>query len=146
VLAVDQWGTWLHLPRGSAFESPQGPGTMDLDAVALLDPGHPWVPWWVERTEGRSVEVDICLPPVPFSEGWSFVDLELDVMGDEFGFVRLDDEDEFEAACDAGWMSADDAEVAVAAAKDIELALRRGREPFGAAGWARLIQALARPV
>ena len=146
MLAVDQWGTWLHLPRGSSFESPEGPGTMDLDAVAVLDPAHPWVPWWVERPEGRTLEVDICLPPVAISEGWSYVDLELDVMGDEFGFVRLDDEDEFQGACDAGWMSADDAEVAATAARDVELALRRGREPFGAAGWARLIQALARPV
>jgi predicted RNA-binding protein associated with RNAse of E/G family len=119
---------------------------MDVDAVALLGPGHPWVPWWVDRPEGRSVEVDICLPPEAISEGWSFVDLELDVIGDEFGFVRLDDEDEFQAAYDAGWLSADDAELAVAAAKDIELALRRGREPFGATGWARLIQALARPL
>jgi hypothetical protein len=145
VLAVDQWGTWLHLPRGFISESPDGSETEDIDAVALLDPAHPWVPWWVDRPEGRSLEVDVCLPPVATSEGWSYVDLELDVRGDELGFVRLEDEDEFQAACEAGWISAEEAELATAAAHELEVALRRGREPFGATGWARLIQAVAKP-
>jgi predicted RNA-binding protein associated with RNAse of E/G family len=117
---------------------------MDVDAVALMDPRHSWIPWWVDRPEGRTVEIDICLPPAAQAEGWSFVDLELDVMGDELGFVRLDDEDEFASACDQGWISPEEAELARATATELEVALRRGREPFGAIGWSRLTQALGR--
>jgi hypothetical protein len=142
VFAVDQWGTWLHVPRGSRWTAPHDSGLVVADRVVLMDPRHSWVPWWVDDPDGRRVEVDVSQPPVSVGEGWSFVDLELDVRGDELGFVGRADEDEFRAACEDGSISPEEAELALAAATELELALHRGREPFGAVGWSRLAQGL----
>jgi hypothetical protein len=144
VFAVDQWGTWLHVPHGSPWRAPDDAGLVVADRVVLMDPRHAWVPWWIEDPDERRLEIDVCLPPVSLGEDWSFVDLELCVRGDEFGFVGRAGDDDIRAAGDDGRISPEEAELALAAAHQLEVALQRGQEPFGAMGWSRLVQALRR--
>ncbi len=109
---------------------------MPFDAVVLLQPGPPSVTWWVDDPDDRRVEIDICLPPMATTTGWSFVDLELDpVRHERSGLIEVEDNHEFEEAHRHGWMSADDARLALERADAMKEMLVQGTEPWGDHGW-----------
>ena len=134
----DEFGVWLHAPRGSSWQAPHAVGTLAFDAILLLSPERCWVAWWVDDPADKRLEIDICLAPKRELDGWSYIDLELDPIRHEGGIIETEDRDEFEAACRNGWMTPEDARIACATAAAMETALHRRREPFGDEGWRRL--------
>jgi predicted RNA-binding protein associated with RNAse of E/G family len=78
------------------------------------------------------------LPPQREDDGWSYVDLELDPIRHESGLIEIQDRDEFEDACQKGWITAEDAKVANATAEAMEVWLSRQDEPLAQEGWKRL--------
>jgi hypothetical protein len=138
---IDGFGEWLYAPTGSAWDAPQDAGTLSFDVVVLIRPQDWVVSWWVDEPTDRSVAIDICLPPERTTDGWSFVDLELDAVRHSSGVVEIQDNDEFEAACRNGWITAAEAEVALVTAAAMADALRDHVEPWGDAGWQRLAAA-----
>jgi Protein of unknown function (DUF402) len=111
---------------------------LPFDVLVLLAPGRPWVTWWVDDpADGRGR--DRRVPAAPRTDrGWSYVDLELDPVRHEDGRVEIEDEDELAEAREQGWMSADDAELALQVAEQTAQALRDHVEPWGDEGWRRL--------
>jgi len=109
-----------------------------VDCLLLLRPDRYWVAVWVDDPEDRRLEIDVCLPPQQESDGWSYIDLELDPVRHESGEIEIEDRDEFDDACRNGWISADDARIASDTAAAMELALIERTEPFGEEGWRRL--------
>jgi hypothetical protein len=134
----DNFGIWLHLPRGAVWKAPHDGGLLPFDALMLLSPKRSWVAWWVDDPRDRRVEIDVCLPPTRESDGWSYIDLELDPVRHEDGTIEIQDRDEFDTACRNGFISENDAQMADAVANTIEAALRNREEPFGNEGWRRL--------
>jgi hypothetical protein len=142
---ADRHGTWLFGPTDALWTSPHDQGVLPFDVLVLLAPDRPWVTWWVDDPADRRVEIDVCRPPEPTDQGWRYVDLELDPIRHEDGRVEIEDEDELAEAREQGWMSADDAELAVQVAEQTAQALRDRIEPWGAEGWRRLGAARADP-
>lgn len=139
VVAEDDDGIWLAYMTGASWRAPHDRGTMPFNAIVLLRLADPFVTWWVDDPADRRVEIDVCLPPLATTDGWSFVDLELDPVRHELtGVIEIEDLDEFEAACAAGWISESEAEIARATARRMATALERREEPWGDAGWRRL--------
>lgn len=150
-LGEDGHGHWLYTPPGSLYRGERA-GIAGECQVAQPDPALPGLPalqliprhaWWTAvwtRDDGRGIRrisVDVCTPPVLADGEWSYVDLELDLLGDEPGQVETEDEDEFVAACEAGLITGTEASAARAAAATVERLIRDEAEPFGRAGWAR---------
>jgi predicted RNA-binding protein associated with RNAse of E/G family len=100
------------------------------------------VAWWWDDPDGRWVGVDVCTPPRLARGTWTYEDLELDPVGNEAGFVRLVDEDEFEEARAKGWISSDEVDAALQATTEIETMMRTRVEPFGTLAWQRLQEAV----
>jgi hypothetical protein len=135
---TDGFGQWLYLPRGAAWTAPHDRGVLPFDVLALVAPTRPWVAWWCDDGADRRIEIDVCLPPVEVDAGWSFVDLELDVMLHADGSLVVEDEDEFADARLAGHIDPATAALAEAACTDAVALLGSRGEPFGEAGWRRL--------
>jgi hypothetical protein len=158
VLAEDGYGLWLHTPKGSLHHLwRDGPWVAPCAGVQLIPASSPWwVAWFwdpidrvvVEPGWGdparRRVFADMCVPASYEVDVWKYVDLELDVVGDEEGFVLLADEDEFDAAVGAGLINETEAQMARAAAADVQVAMSSLQEPFATAGWRMLDDAVAR--
>jgi hypothetical protein len=140
-LMEDEFGVWLYVPTGSAWEAPHDTGKLPFDVLTLIQPDRHWVTWWVDDPADRRLEIDVCLPPQREPEGWSYIDLELDPVRHEDGRIEILDRDEFDVACREGWIESEDAETALAAATAMELALRSRQEPWGDEGWRRLAAA-----
>ena len=134
----DAFGHWLHLPRGAGWTAPHDRGVLPFDVLVLLTPGAPLVAWWCDDPTDRRIEVDVCMPPREMDSGWSFVDLELDVVLHADSSLVVEDEDEFVDACLAGYIREDDAALARAACADAVAMLANRREPFDQRGWRHL--------
>jgi hypothetical protein len=140
-LASDEHGEWLYAPAGSQWNAPHDAGALAFDVVVLLSADPVSVTWWQEDPGGRTLGVDVCLPPERSPDGWRFIDLELDPVRREDGAVDVEDEDEFRTACDQGWISPDEAAFALRMAGELASLLREWREPWGVEGWSRLASA-----
>jgi len=161
-IADDDHGQWLYTPPGSVYvgwdgeratewEVGRGNRTTSPPVIQLM----PRIGWWTACWYGRggyerghagdplpSISVDVCTPP-GFADGvWSYVDLELDPIRNEHGVVWVDDEDEFEAACRAGLISATEEREARRTADQIQQMLEERAEPFGNVGWDHLERAI----
>jgi len=132
----DEHGTWLRGSIDSPWSAPHDSGVLTVPLVVLLAEGRPWAAWWVADPADPRLEIDVCLPPERTATGWRYIDLELDpIRHENESRVEIEDWDEYEEARRAGWMSAADAELAVATAEDLAAALRRGDDPWQAHGW-----------
>lgn len=135
----DAFGLWVSYPMGSAWRAPHDAGVMPSDAVLLLNTGEPFVTWWIDDPCDRRIEIDVCLPPTATDVGWSFIDLELDpVRHENTGDVEVEDRDEFEEACESGWITLEEATIALTASQRMTQALSKRTEPWGDEGWRRL--------
>lgn len=137
-LTEDEFGVWLYGPAGSTWEAPHDRGKLPFDFVALVNPNNWWVAWWVDDPKDKRLEIDVCLPPQREDDGWSYVDLELDPIRHESGLVEIQDRDEFEDACQRGWITPENAKAANATAEAMEMWLSRRDEPLGQEGWKKL--------
>ena len=137
-LDTDEHGVWLGLPTGSPWHTENDTGELPFDVAVLLAPDRWLVAWWCDDPADRRLAIDVCLPPVQGDAGWSFVDLELDPVRHENGIVEVEDHDEFEVACRNGWISPEEATIALETATRMETALRERVEPWGEEGWNRL--------
>jgi hypothetical protein len=137
-ITEDRHGAWLFLRTGRPWHTQNDTGELPFDVVVLLAPDRWLVTWWCDDPADRRLELDVCLPPVQGDAGWSFVDLELDPVRHENGFVEVEDHDEFEAACRNGWIAPEEATIALETAARMEAALRERVEPWGEEGWIRL--------
>jgi hypothetical protein len=139
LIGTDEFGTWLFAPRGAGWQAPHASGRLGFDVLVLLASGRPYVAWWCADPDGRRLEIDICLPPEPAADGWTFVDLELDVFRHEdTAWTEIVDQDEFDVACRAGLIDQEAAHLALATANELHAHLRGQVEPFGHAGWRKL--------
>lgn len=136
--AVDRFGHWLYLPHGAAWTAPHDRGVLPFDVLVLLAAARPWVAWWCDDAADRRIEVDVCQPPVELDAGWSFVDLELDVLLRADGSPVVEDEDEFAAARRSGLIDEETAGLAESTCAEVAALLAARAEPFGTAGWRRL--------
>lgn len=140
-LDEDSDGVWLFAPVGSRWVTPHDSGTLPVDVVTLITPGRWFVSWWVDDAHDRRIEIDICLPPKETDDGWSYVDLELDVVQHELELVVVEDRDEFEVACGRGWITPAHAAIAQTTAAEMKTALEQRLEPWGDEGWRRVAEA-----
>lgn len=108
----DAFGHWLFLPRESGWTAPHDHGVLPFDVLVLVAPGSPLVTWWCDDPAGRRIEIDVSHPPIELDDGWSFIDLELDVVRYANGSLVVQDEHEFANACRGGYI--DEAEAALA--------------------------------
>src|SRR5262245_52971908 len=129
---------WFYARRGSRWEAPHSIGRLPYDCVLLLSPGRFWVAVWVDDPADRRLEIDVCLAPECEHDGWSYVDLELDPIRHESGVIQIEDYDEFDVACRDGWITPENARIALDTALAMEGALRKREEPLGDEGWRRL--------
>ncbi|MCX6395880.1 MAG: DUF402 domain-containing protein [Propionibacteriales bacterium] len=98
-LGVDAHGHWVGVPKGTWLSKPAKGFTATADHVVLL----PHDGWWVATLYGHDPErpmdvyVDMTTPCVWSDDQTTVtcVDLDLDVIQDVDGTVRIDDEDEF---------------------------------------------------
>lgn len=134
---------WAYCPAGSVHQHHAGGGgtwTCPSPGIQLLTKDRWWVAWWW-LTEEPWCAADVCTPTTLEDGAWTYVDLELDCVGDERGFRELVDEDEFLAAVDAGLISPSEVAPARAASVEVEALLRNAEAPFGVVPWARLREA-----
>lgn len=150
VMEEDPFGTWLYSPKGTVFrgqvgseyaecEVGQGNRAEGLHVMHLI----PNEGWWVARWALDHIGVDICTPPELKAGEWHFIDLELDPLAFLNGRIVVEDEDEFEAACEAGIISEYEAREARKTATEIEGWLHDKTEPFGRVGWDKLEKAVS---
>lgn len=146
-------GTWLFSPKGSLYRGEKsgvtgicevGQGSRDegLPVLHLIPAAGWWVASWAGEGTYPQVSVDICTPPSLVGHTWTYVDLELDVLSHQPGVVRIDDEDEFAAASQAGIITTGEATAARAATDEVARLLRCGAEPFGRQGPGMLAKAI----
>lgn len=144
-LADDEHGSWLYVPRGSIYRGTDG----RTSGVCQVGQGDrrpmgaacvhlaPREGWWFASWGLTQISVDISCPPVFTDHECRYVDLEIDLVG-RGREVEIYDEDEYEDARQAGWISAVEGRAARSATEQVTELMRAGREPFGRLGWDRL--------
>ena len=97
-LGEDEYGSWMAVPEGTkrwkGKESVRATG----EAAVFCAPNDGW---WHLHYNGATTRfshfVDIVTPPVWVSENrYEMIDLDLDVIVEHDGTVKIDDEDEFQ--------------------------------------------------
>ena len=157
VMGSDHHRLWLYSPKGTLYRSQvgsdigecevgQGSGPAGLPVMHLIPDAAWWIAAWCSDGHNAHIGVDICVPPALIDGEWRYIDLELDLVAHADGRVRIEDEDEFIDACEAGLIARDEAIHAQAAAVEIERGLRDRTEPFGRHGWDKLDEALLLPL
>jgi hypothetical protein len=140
VVAQDEFGTWLHCPKGAQHRRDDGAViTLPCDAIQLLPARGWWAAWW--WADEQWVSVDVSTPPEKHGSTWRYVDLELDFALLADGAVHLVDQEEFDEAVNAGRIPQDVARDATNSATSLMAALTVRQEPFRHAGWRRLAEA-----
>ena len=130
VLGSDRFGTWLFCREGELHHKPDGTSpAIPSDGVQLLPHTGWWAAWWWRNDHW--IGVDICTPPTLDAAGWSYTDLELDLVRRKDGTVLLVDEDEFERAAFPPTVAA----AARRTASELQARLADATEPVVAAGW-----------
>ena len=108
----DEYGLWFYGRPGARWQMSHRNGQLDQAVMSLIQPGQAFVSWWIDDPDDRNLSIDVCLPPEETELGWRYVDLELDPVRHSDGRVEIEDVDEFDAACRAGWISVEHAALA----------------------------------
>ena len=140
-LGEDDHGVWLGGPAGSIVKRGHEPAMeWPVPFVQLIPPGQ----WWTLVYNGAAAQnfriyVDMITQPCWVDETRvEMIDLDLDVVLDVNGEVKLLDEDEFEEHRVNFQYPESLVDRARATAADVTLKLERRAEPFGTAGEAWL--------
>ena len=99
-LGRDHHGDWLGIPAGTRMSRPGATYVAPTDQVGLAPAAGPdeergWLATFHAADGPLRVYVDITTPPVWDGPVLRAVDLDLDVVRENTGRVRVDDEDEF---------------------------------------------------
>lgn len=97
-LGRDNYGSWLHLPKGSTIQrADKPPVVQESRSVMLIPDGEAWwVAFWnADRGSPFQLYIDICSPPEWSERRVRMIDLDLDVARDWEGVPAILDEDEF---------------------------------------------------
>lgn len=144
MFAEDDDGTWIGGRAGTRVawrdETSYLETETTLDVAVLIPPSAWWIAaWW----SNGDITVDVAAP-ARFERGiWVFEDLELDLYLLPSGSHGIVDVDEFLDAVDADQIVADEREMALRTAGNLERMLKAREEPFGEVGWARFREAQA---
>jgi hypothetical protein len=136
LVAEDEHGVWLFAPAGDRNRH-------NMSGVQLLARDQWWVAWWWDDPRGWWTAADVATPARLVGDAWTYGDLEIDVVGDEQGFLEVVDEDEFEDARVAIPYPDDVVIAALAARDEVVQRMRNRTEPFGKLGWERLRDSVA---
>lgn len=152
LVAEDEHGLWLFTPKGSLYrgESAAGVSYVEVgqgDRSAGVDVLHlaPRNAWWFAAwhvVDEPTVTVDVCLPPIVLGRRLCYIDLEIDLWKQRTGAYGVADEDEFEDACDAGWIDADERVGALEATAELRRRLSVEDPVFDAIGWDKFDRAI----
>lgn len=139
LLDEDEHGLWAYCPPGSLHHD-EGGGSWRVPCPGLqLIPQHRWwVAWWWLDSTRPWCAADVCTPARLEQQVWSYLDLELDPVGDEDGFREVADEEEFVQAVREGQISSHEAKMAREAAGEVERFMRSLIAPFNAGTWQTL--------
>jgi hypothetical protein len=91
-LGADAMGTWLFCPQGAPHCRADGSLVFEMptDCVQLMPASGWWTAWW--WAQEMVITVDICTPPAHAGGGWSYVDLEIDVIRRPDGTILVVDQ------------------------------------------------------
>lgn len=128
VLGEDDLGLSLYAPAGVRNRH-------NMSGVQLLTCDKWWVAWWWDDPQGRWCAADVCTPVSIAPDRYSYDDLEIDVVGNEEGFLMVVDEDEFEEARASVPYPTNVADAALVARGELVHAMTERIEPFGDTGW-----------
>jgi hypothetical protein len=148
-IRVDQYGHWLYSPKGTVYhghpyeseivewEVGRGPHDKEGKPELHLIPFSGWwvANWGVTKNGLKQICVDISTPATKRNNDWSFIDLELDPIWREDGYMEVLDEEEFQTAIDSGYINPKEAETARLTSTEIMKSLCSKNEPFGDYGW-----------
>jgi hypothetical protein len=146
-LGVDGLGHWLGVPRGTWLSKPDKGFTAWADHVVLV----PHDDWWVATIYGLDADrpvdvyVDMTTPCIWSEDGSEArcVDLDLDVIRETDGLVRVDDEDEFAEHQVALGYPAEVVRGARRSCEEVLAAVRGGEPPYDGSAyrWIAKVQA-----
>lgn len=146
VVAEDEHGTWFFTPGDSPIEWTNLEGkskAWEFDVLSLIPPNDWWFGlWWGPSNHAVELSVDVAAPATRDGDVWSWLDLEIDVFRLDSGTVGIEDEDEFEESCAAGWISDHERAESLRITPVIERMLRERTEPFGDVGREHLERAI----
>ncbi len=129
-LGADAHGDWVGARAGTRCRRSGHEYAARSDWVTLLAPDAWWRAAFYDPAPTAAVYVDIATPTVWDGAEVTCVDLDLDVVRDLHGAVRLEDEDDFERHRVAYDYPPDLAAAALATAAWAEDAVRAARPPF----------------
>ncbi|MFI5731055.1 DUF402 domain-containing protein [Kribbella sp. NPDC051587] len=138
-LGVDEYGAWLSAPQGTHFWRPDHEFHSGFPQVILLPNGKK--PWYVHyfgksdtgKPPRHYTYADISTPWNEASGTFSVVDLDLDVIGQVDGKIRIDDVEEFFSNRDDLQYPPDVAAVALETCLRIYSQMRTQQAPFDGA-------------
>jgi len=150
IIKEDHYGLWLYSPKGTLFRSQKGSvigecevgqGNRDtgLHVMHLIPNEY----WWIAAWYLDHITIDICTPPTCIDGEWHYTDLELDPIAFPDGRIIVEDEDEFNDACNKGLIPPNEAIEARTATTTVVKHLCHQTEPFGQVGWHMLNQAIS---
>lgn len=152
LLGVDEHGCWVGFPQGTHFERPGAAFDLECDSVSLF-PDSGYTPAFNQPTghpDQVVVYVDTTTPPVwsrTEAGGWqvTMIDLDLDVVQRAYGFLYVDDEDEFAEHQRQFGYPDDIVRQAEVETRAVFEALRDRRAPFDDTGWRWMRQLIDPP-
>ncbi|MDP1793788.1 MAG: DUF402 domain-containing protein [Acidimicrobiales bacterium] len=147
VVAEDEYGTWFFTPANSpiAWQRLEGKSAAwEFDVLCLIPPKDRWFGlWWGPSTHAVELSVDVTAPATRDGDTWSWLDLEIDLFRLKDGTVGVEDEDEFDESCAAGYITDEDRVESLRVTPVMQAMLRERTEPFGDVGRRHLDRAVA---
>jgi hypothetical protein len=156
-LAEDEHGTWLFVPKGTAWNAffadgrtasvqvGQGDNPEGCDVMFLVSREPVWwfPQWWSPGAFPWTLTVDICEPLSIVDGVAEYLDLEVDLFVLAAGGHGIADFDEFIDAHDADLIADARYTEVIAATAAVERALRARAEPFGEVGRAHFARGVS---
>jgi uncharacterized protein len=147
LLGSDRYGDWVGVPAGTYMSRPGAEVTTPVDQVSLVpvagvDADRGWLATFHAVGGPVRVYVDITTPPAWDGPTLRAVDLDLDVISETSGEVRVDDEDEFADHRVRFGYPEDVIELARANCHRVRAALAASEAPYdgrSATGWLRML-------
>lgn len=130
-------GAWLFAAAGTPVRHEEPAGYVshyESAGVQLLEPGQWWTAWW--WADARRITIDITRPVTANQHGYRYVDLKLDLWWRD-GNCGIVDQDDLQAALEAGDLDQATADVAQQVADDLHVRLHEDHE-FVRSGFALL--------